>query len=155
MRQRTEIIRIAEVNELVVDELRVPDNALAIRDRRLHAALGILGSKPLLALIRLLLVESEVHHLVRLFVPLLLDIREVLKPLTSLCRCARTQTLILLALVLGRHLCTHRLLPVLQLTFALERDDLATPCELNEWSHKSADEVELHQLGPLRVKEIH
>ena len=81
MRKRPQIIRVTEMNELIVNESRVRD--LSTRTGREHP-LGIVVLKPLLTIICSLLVERERNVLICALVPDILKLMEILEPFACL-----------------------------------------------------------------------
>ena len=54
----------------------------------------IVVAEPFFAIIRLFLIECQIHGLIRLLIPLVLNLVQIGEPLTSLGRCRSTQSFV-------------------------------------------------------------
>ena len=104
------------MNELVVNETGITDMPTGTNVQNTPS---IIATQPLLTVITALLVERQGNGIVRLLVPIILDLRQLLKPLTSLLLRARAQTLIILERPSSSALTLSRTPPI-QLTLRIE-----------------------------------
>ena len=112
MRQRANIVGIAEVNEFIVNKSGIENGAIF---RRNECTLGVIGSQPAFAIIGALLVKGKTNGLIRLFIPFVFEFVKLFKPLTCFCRRARAQAFVIFECPSFDSLFTQRCLPRIKL----------------------------------------
>ena len=148
VRQRTDVVGIAEMNQLAIHKVGV---ARLGRHRDQHLC-RIVVAQPSLAVIRLFLVKCQIDRLIRLLVPFVLDLMQILEPLA--CLGGRGSALYFIVFDFPSGLGVL-ILPLIELGQGVERQrGLALGC-LENRSEESAEKPDVHEPRPVCMKQIH
>ena len=150
MGKGADIVGIAEMDELAVDEFRIGGDWVCSRHG--HRRIGLVVDEPRLSVIGTLLVKGEREGLVRGIVPDVLDFVELLEPLSGLGGGRRAQPLVVLDVPAGHGI---RGPPGVQLLGRVKGMCRGALGDLEEGRLERTQESLLEKGGPFRVKHIH
>lgn len=150
MGEGADIVGVAEMDELAVDEFRI--GSYWVCSRHLHGRIGLVVDEPLLSVVGPLLIKGEREGLVRGVVPHVFDFVEFFEPLSSLGGRGRAQPLVILDVPAGHGI---RGPPGVQFLGRVKGVDRRALGDFEEGRLERTQKSLLKEGRPFRVKHVH